>query len=183
MRLTSSETVLMTDDGNHVRLPNSEVFKGTITNYTRNPRRRFSIPVGIGTGEDLDEVESVGLTSLRGITGIMAEPPPAFSVEELGDSSVIIKLHAWIDQREHDFLKVRSLAVRTVKDALDTAGIEMPAPIHEVNLHRGAKPKLADTQVVAPAAPPVTDLSPEDHIEAEIDEEQRTDPGDNLLAG
>ncbi|WP_193212902.1 mechanosensitive ion channel family protein [Luteolibacter marinus] len=183
IRLTSSETVLMTDDGNHVRLPNSDVFKGTITNFTRNPRRRLSIPVGIGTGEDLDDVEAVGLSALRGIPGIMADPPPLFSVEELGDSSVIVRFHAWVDQRAHDFLKARSLAVRTVKDALDTAEIEMPAPIYEVNLHRGIKPKSPPRPAPVPADPPVTDLSPEDHIDAEIDEEQRIDPGDNLLAG
>ncbi|MEO8123203.1 MAG: mechanosensitive ion channel domain-containing protein, partial [Burkholderiales bacterium] len=36
IRLTSRATILMTLDGNHVRIPNSIVFKSVILNYTRN---------------------------------------------------------------------------------------------------------------------------------------------------
>ena len=183
MRLTSSETLLMTDDGNHVRLPNSDVFKGVITNFTRNPRRRLSVAVGIGTDQDLDQVESVGLGILRELPGIMEDPPPAFSVEELGDSSVVVRFHAWVDQRDHDFLKVRSFAVRSVKEALDAAEIEMPAPIYEVNLHRRPKEKPPARSPAVPLNPAPADLSPEDHINAEIDEEQKADPEENLLGG
>ena len=54
VRLTSSETVLMTPDGNHVRIPNADVFKGKVVNYTRNPtssanRRSSSIPTPTST--------------------------------------------------------------------------------------------------------------------------------------
>ena len=39
IRLTSRATVLMTLDGNHLRIPNGEVFRAVILNYTRNPQR------------------------------------------------------------------------------------------------------------------------------------------------
>jgi len=39
--LNSRATVLMTMDGNHLRLPNAMVFKGVLLNYTRNPLRRL----------------------------------------------------------------------------------------------------------------------------------------------
>lgn len=42
VRLTSRATVLMTLDGNHLRIPNAIVFKAVILNYTRNPERRLS---------------------------------------------------------------------------------------------------------------------------------------------
>lgn len=35
VRLTSRATILMTLDGNQLRIPNAEVFKGTILNYTK----------------------------------------------------------------------------------------------------------------------------------------------------
>ena len=41
IRLTSRATILMTLDGNHLRIPNSNVFKAVILNYTTNPQRRF----------------------------------------------------------------------------------------------------------------------------------------------
>src|SRR3546814_6600583 len=42
VRLTSRATILMTLEGNHLRIPNSTVFKAVILNYTRNPERRRS---------------------------------------------------------------------------------------------------------------------------------------------
>ena len=42
IRLTSRATILMTLDGNHLRIPNAQVFKGVILNYSRNPLRRFN---------------------------------------------------------------------------------------------------------------------------------------------
>ncbi len=42
VRLTSRATVLMTLDGNHLRIPNAIVFKSVILNYTRNSERRFT---------------------------------------------------------------------------------------------------------------------------------------------
>ena len=47
-RVTTRGTILMTLDGNHVQIPNSTVYKSTITNYTANPSRRMEFTVGIG---------------------------------------------------------------------------------------------------------------------------------------
>jgi hypothetical protein len=41
IRLTSRDTVLMTYDGNHLRIPNSVIINSALTNYSRNPLRRF----------------------------------------------------------------------------------------------------------------------------------------------
>jgi small conductance mechanosensitive channel len=40
----------MTLDGNHLRIPNSTVFKAVILNYTRNPQRRFEFDLGDADG-------------------------------------------------------------------------------------------------------------------------------------
>src|SRR3546814_11391197 len=50
VRLTSRATILMTLEGNHLRIPNSTVFKAVILNYTRNPERRFDFELGIEIG-------------------------------------------------------------------------------------------------------------------------------------
>ncbi|MEZ5537828.1 MAG: mechanosensitive ion channel [Thiolinea sp.] len=41
LRLTSRATILISPDGNHIRIPNATVFKAVITNFTRHPERRF----------------------------------------------------------------------------------------------------------------------------------------------
>lgn len=52
IRLTSRATILMTLDGNHLRIPNATAFKAIILNYTRNPQRRIEFNLGIDSDDD-----------------------------------------------------------------------------------------------------------------------------------
>ena len=183
IRLTSSETLLMTDDGNHFRLPNSEVFKGTITNFSRNPQRRLHFTVGIGTCENLCEAEEIGLAALKGTEGILTDPQPSSAVMELADSSVTVGFYAWVNQNANDFGKVKSFAIRRVKEAFDEADIAMPSPTYEINLHEPAK---EPAQKPPPATKQDTgedvDLTPDTHIDSQIDAEQSSTEDENLLS-
>lgn len=134
VRLTSRATILMTLDGNHLRIPNSQVFKGIILNYTRNPLRRFSFVIGLGVEEGVQGAQALGLKVLREMEGVLADPAPSAVVESLGDSTVNICFDGWVDQRESGFVRVRSEATRRVKEAFDDAGIDMPEPIYRVKL-------------------------------------------------
>lgn len=144
IRLTASDLVLMTLDGNHLRLPNATVFQSAVTNFTRNPLRRFTFTVGVDTGEDLARATRIGRETLQVLNGVVADPAPAVQVETLGDSSVVLRFYGWVDQTRSDFAKVRSEAIRFVKKAFEEAGIEMPEPIYRVNLarvHRHEEPE------------------------------------------
>ena len=136
--LTSRATILMTLDGNHLRLPNALVFRSVTLNYTRNPRRRFEFDVGVGDGEDLLAAQQIGIAELRTLEGVLVEPPARAQVRELGDSTVQVRFQAWVDQRSHDFRLVRSEGIRRVKEALDAAGVELPAPTYRLQWPQGA---------------------------------------------
>lgn len=135
--LTSRATILMTLDGNHLRLPNALVFRSVTLNYTRNPRRRFEFDVGVGDGEDLLAAQQIGIAELRALEGVLDEPPARAQVRELGDSAVQVRFQAWVDQRSHDFRLVRSEAIRRVKEALDAAGVELPVPTYRLQWTQG----------------------------------------------
>src|SRR3546814_6765294 len=64
VRLTSRATILMTLEGNHLRIPNSTVFKAVILNYTRNPERRFDFELGIDANDDPVDGMAVGLRAI-----------------------------------------------------------------------------------------------------------------------
>ena len=190
LRLTSRELILITLDGNHVRIPNAEVFKNTIVNYTRNPRRRFGIEVGVGTGENLRRVQEVGCAALAAMKGVMEDPPPVMFVEELGEYNVIVRFHGWVDQRQYDFLKVRSEAKRILKDALDEEGVVMPMPMRDI-LMRQPEPIRAPNTAPHAAGPggkpPLQEearqanVSREEHIDKQIKEELAVSDEENLL--
>ena len=85
--LTSRATILMTPDGNHLRLPNALVFRSVTLNYTRNPSRRFEFDVGVAGAEDLLKAQRVGIDTLAALDGVLADPPPRAHIAGLGDSS------------------------------------------------------------------------------------------------
>ena len=181
IRLTSSELILMTLDGNHVRIPNATVFKSFIYNYSINPRRRFDFGVGVGVNEDLVDVQEVGCGVLRKMEGVMAEPAPFMITEDLGDFNVLIRFFGWVDQRTADFAKVRGDAIRRVKLALDEAGVDMPEPIQTIRLQRvrTATPE-SRVQSAAGREAESVDVSPDRQLEAQI-KEDLADPSDSNL--
>ena len=148
--LTSRATILMTLDGNHLRLPNALVFSSVMLNYTRNPSRRLEFDVGVGVQEDLVKAMSLGTQKLAELDGVMNTPPPRAFIQTLADSNVQIRYFAWVDQRTHDFLAVRSEAIRTVKLALEAADMDMPEPIYRLQLSQSNPHEV--TNLVAPAA-------------------------------
>ncbi|WP_349369251.1 mechanosensitive ion channel domain-containing protein [Salinarimonas sp.] len=169
VRLTARATVLLTVEGNHVRIPNADVYKGVIVNYTANPLRRFAFRAGIGLAEDLARAQAIGLAALRATPGVEATPPPQAFVVALGDFAAPVELAAWVDQSAHDFMKVRSEAIRAVKEALDAEGVAMPEPISRVILEReeaAAPPPRPRTDRPQPTA---GDVARSGVIEAQAD--------------
>ena len=74
IRLTSRATILMTLDGNHLRIPNSQVFKAVILNYTRNPQRRFDFELGIDADDDPTAARHLGVGVMRGLEFVLDDP-------------------------------------------------------------------------------------------------------------
>ena len=72
VRLTTRATILISPDGNHIRIPNSTVFKAVIVNFTRNAERRFQFDVGIDTQQDLLEAQALALQALSSIEGVLS---------------------------------------------------------------------------------------------------------------
>lgn len=177
--LNTRETLLMTYDGNHLSLPNAIVFRSEITNLTRNPVRRLDFTAGIGPASDLAAAQRVGVESLQATPGVLAEPPPFARVEELGDSAVLVRFHAWIDQRHTDWYKARSECVRRVKLALEHADIELPEPTYRVKLSEADRPAA---RAPSPETPP-TDVSTDDYLDRQVRAERSQQEGDLLARG
>jgi small-conductance mechanosensitive channel len=190
-RLTASELILMTLDGNHVRIPNATVFKSFVYNYSINPRRRFDFSVGVGVHEDLVEVQAHGCAALQQMAGVMDDPAPFMIVEDLGDFSVLVRFFGWVDQRSADFAKVRGEAIRRVKLTLEKAGVEMPEPAQTIRLQRvdpapsdrRAAKSDADAHPAAAQEVKTVDLSPDRQLDDQINEDLAASGESNLLTG
>ena len=194
IRLTSRATILMTMEGNHLRIPNADVFKGVILNYTRNPERRFDFTLGVDAEDDPASGMETGVAALKELPFLLEDRPPFAAIEEVGDSSIIIRFHGWIDQTEADFLKARSLAIRAAKDALEADGFTLPEPIYRLRFDqsgvpdsRAPKSSVKDEGKTAVPAPIdgdiATDVSPDEYITQTVEKERSQGGEDDLLDG
>ncbi len=190
--LTARDTVLVTLDGNHLRIPNSMVINSELLNLTRNPLRRFEFMVGVSVDIDLSEARKIGLAALAKNPGVLAEPKPILLIDNLGDSTVNMKCLAWLNQTTHDFYKTRSQAIRMVKEAFDDAGLEMPEPIYRIHIRDTApsspsgetseKQKPRNALTTPDLTIPEEDLSADHTIDKQVAEEQRQSKEENLLS-
>ncbi len=184
VRLTSRATVLMTLDGNHIRVPNGRVFKAVILNYSRNPRRRFDFAVGVAADADLAEAQDAGVGVLQRMPGVLDDPAPSSVIVEVGDSSVPIRFFGWVDQGTTNFGRARSEAIRLVKEAIEAAGIELPEPTYRVRTET-YEPTPRQRPATTPDVQLRSDISlKDDPIIEQIDREREAldDEGDLLDA-
>jgi small-conductance mechanosensitive channel len=151
VRLTSRATILMTLEGNHLRIPNADVFKGVILNYTTNPQRRLSFSLGVDANDDPIDAYTVGLEALQSLGFILNDPHASAYIEEVGDSNIVLCFTGWVDQRVTDFLKARSAAISAVKSVLEEKGFSLPEPIYRVKME--GIPGIASVERPEKAAP------------------------------
>ena len=190
IRLTSRATILMTLEGNHLRIPNGQVFRAVILNYTRNPQRRFDFDLGVDADDDADSARRLGRETLAGLTFVLDDPAPEARVIEVGESNVVLRFLGWIDQREADWYKARSSAILAVKAALEDGGFALPEPIYRLRFDARTQPlPLATTR--EPAASPAeatppkkaasnnapADVSPQEEITEMVEAERRQAKG------
>ena len=183
IRLTSRATILLSFDGNHIRIPNATVFKSRIVNYTRNDERRFLIDLGVAYDTDLARAQALALDTVRGLPFVIEAPEPSVWIEELGDSAVILNVAGWIAQHETSYLKARSEAWRVCIAAFDAAGIVMPETTLRVV---GVGQDETDQPKTKPAPALPTDVanvkaSDEAALEAIVNEEREDGTNEDLL--
>lgn len=147
VRLTSRATILMTLDGNQLRIPNAEVFKSTILNYTKNPERRFSFELGVDNNDDPLAAIKVSIDVIRHLDFVLDKPKATATIKEVGDSNIILEFKVWVNQLETDFSKARSIAIREAKHALENAGFSLPEPIYRLRFNHKLEKALANLQI------------------------------------
>ena len=135
VRLTSRATILMTLDGNQLRIPNAEVFKATILNYTKNPERRFTFELGVDANDDPLAAIKVGIDAIAQLGFALDKPKVTAIIKEVGDSNIILQFQVWVNQSEADFSKARSIAIRETKHALEDEGFSLPEPIYQLRFN------------------------------------------------
>ena len=94
-------TILLTPDNKAVYLPNGSTSSSTITNYSREDKRRIEWTFGIDYGEDVNRARTAIHSVITADARILPDPAPFVAVGGLSDSSVDIIVRVWVPTEEY----------------------------------------------------------------------------------
>lgn len=133
-------TKLKTFDGKDVYIPNSDVIKKPVFNFTEDGYFRMDFMVGIAYENDIDQAKKIILNTMNSHPLSLKDEDrdPFVMTDELGVNSVNIKVFFWVAAEDYrrDALMIRSEMIDQVKINLLTNGISMPANIQELKWYK-----------------------------------------------
>lgn len=125
-------TSLKTIDNKVIFIPNGMVAGGTITNFSREEKRRVDLIFGISYESDFKAAINTIKKVLSAHKLVLQEEDNFVRVSELAESSVKITVRAWT--KTNDYWTVYFDLIEQVKTAFDKNGIEIPYSKIDVNI-------------------------------------------------
>lgn len=125
-------TKLQTLDNRLVRIPNETMIKSEIINYNAFKTRRIDLLVDISYDNDINLARTLLLDIAQNTHSVLSDPAPNVWVNALADSSIQLKLMAWVETG--NFGSTKSGLQETIKQQFDQNNIEIPYP--QLTVHR-----------------------------------------------
>lgn len=130
-KVTARATTLVDFDGNHIQIPNANVYKNVIKNLTANPKMRGHFTLGIGYDNDIKAAQRLALNILNKQAPVLSEPAPQVLINDLGSATVNFTIYFWVNSEQHSVLKVASQQMRELVNNFTEQGISMPDDARE----------------------------------------------------
>ena len=190
IRLTARATILMSFDGNHIRIPNATVFKSRIVNYSQNDARRFKFGLGVDPNCEIEAARRLAEATVQGLPFVLTEPAALAWIDAIDEGGVQITVTGWIHQHDTSMARAKGEALRQVKLALERAGVTLPDTTYRIVVDGAlgsealpAKPRKAqENSDTPPPAVATVDTSSEAALDKMIDAERHEEMAEDLLS-
>ena len=131
-------TLIRSGAGLESIVPNEKLITERIENLSlADSRVLLTANVTVGYDSDVGQVERLLVEAAAGADRVLADPPPAARLANLGTDGLEFKLLFWIGDPQAGELGVRSQVNLRVLGALRGAGIDIPYPQRVVHLRPG----------------------------------------------
>lgn len=127
-------TILKTPDNVTIIIPNGELSKASLMNYSAEELRRVDWTVGIGYGDDADKAKEVMRNMLEADKRVLKDPEVFIAISELADSSVNFAVRAWVNAS--DYWGVKFDINEKIYKTFDKEGLNIPYPQMDVHVHK-----------------------------------------------
>lgn len=88
---------IRTEDACDVFVPNAQIFREELYNYTRDGLRRPGFKIGVAYHDDPAAIVSLLQKTTAGVANVLAEPKAFVSIENFADSHVVYGIYFWMD--------------------------------------------------------------------------------------
>ena len=131
-KITVFNTIFKSGDNKEIIVPNSQIFGGTIVNYSARATRRIDMVIGISYDDDIKKARDLIVEVLNGDERILKDPAAVVAVNDLADSSVNFVVRPWVNSS--DYWPVRWHLLETIKTTFDNNDITIPYPQRQVHV-------------------------------------------------
>lgn len=143
-------TWLKTYDGRRILIPNSELFKNSVTVNTAFDNRRLEYDFKIAADQDVERAKQVIVDVMRRCEDVLPDPRADVIVINFDAGSVTIRARWWSRSRTSDVLLAQDRVLSAARAALVSAGVKLPASATPTVVVR------ADGSLVPQGASPAT---------------------------
>lgn len=126
-------TILNTPDNKQLIVPNGEITKNIITNFSVNETRRIDLVVSVSYDDDLDKARDLFMQVVTDHPAVLTTPAPLVGVREMADSSVNLIVRPWVNTS--DYWNTLLELTHQLKTACDREGLSIPFPQRDVRVH------------------------------------------------
>lgn len=125
-------TLLATLDNKIIHIPNGDVAKAQITNFTGVEKRRLDLEFSIGYQDDFERAKAIISDILRENPKALQDPEPVVRMVEHGSSAIVLCCRVWVNTA--DYWPLNFDLHEQVKKEFDSAGISIPYNQLDVHL-------------------------------------------------
>ena len=133
--LNMRTTHIKSFDGKDVYIPNANVVKNPVINYTIDGFLRHEFVVGLDYGSNEEEAMQIIYRALDQIEGILtdAKKPNVF-ISDLNTSTLDLTVQYWVDtfDNKQSAAKIKTQAISKSLSALEDAGFYLPGDVIEI---------------------------------------------------
>ncbi len=149
MEINWRATRFRNNDHVFLDIPNNQLAKEKITNFTYSPARHgLRLELHLDYNAPPNRVKEALANATRHAPGVLAEPPPKVFLRNFGDSAIEYQIRFWV--REHGAYNEIYDAIRTnIWYELRRRQIKIPFPIRTLHVERGKQSRDEENRAAA----------------------------------
>lgn len=124
-------TRLRTYDGKVIVIPNGTLSNTSLTNLTKQEKRRIDLNIPVEYNVDLKQVKSLLTKILDQETMVLQEEPRNIVLDAFEDSSMTVLIHVWV--KTEDYWQAKWSLMEQIKNVFDEEGIVIP--FNQLDVH------------------------------------------------